>query len=95
MSKDKNKRYAAIEITSKSVRLVYGYCQDDKVHFLHALETSLNALDGGIVTNMEQVTNAVKGVINALNETLQIKVKEVIVCLPPMGLVFALVFEIN
>lgn len=88
MSKDKNKRYAAIEITSKSVRLVYGYCQDDKVHVLHALETSINALDGGIVTDMEQVTNAVKGVINALNETLQIKVKEVIVCLPPMGLVF-------
>lgn len=88
MSKDKNKRYAALEITSKSVRLVYGYFQDNKVHVLHALETSINALDGGIVTDMDQVTNAVKGVINALNETLQIKVKDVIVCLPPMGLVY-------
>ena len=88
MAKDENKRYAALEITSRAVRLVYGYCQDNKVHVLHAVETSINALDGGIVTDFEQVTNAIKGVVNAVNETLQIKIRDVLVSLPPMGLVF-------
>ena len=88
MAKDENKRYAALEITSRAVRLVYGYCQDNKVHVLHAVETSINALDGGIVTDFEQVTNAVKGVVNAVNETLQITIRDVLVSLPPMGLVF-------
>ena len=88
MAKEENKRYAALEITSRAVRLVYGYCLDDKVHVLHAVETSINALDGGVVTDFEQVTNAIKGVVNAVNETLQIKIKDVLVALPPRGLVF-------
>ena len=88
MAKEENKRYTALEITSKAVRLVYGYYLDGKVHVLHAVETSINALDGGMVNDFEQVTNAVKGVVNAVNETLQIRIKDVIVALPPMGLVF-------
>lgn len=88
MAKDNDKRYAALEITSKAVRLVYGYCQDGKVYVLHALETVVNALDGGIVADQEALTNAIKGVVNAANETLHIKIRDVLVALPPMGLVF-------
>ena len=86
MAKDDDRRYAALEITSKSVRLVYGYCQDGKVYVLHALETNVNALDGGIVIEQDTLTAAVKGVINAANETLNIRIKDVILALPPMGL---------
>lgn len=88
MAKNDDRRYAALEITSRAVRLVYGYCQDGKVYVLHALETGVNALDGGLVSDQEALTSAIKGVINAANETLNIQIREVLVALPPMGLVF-------
>lgn len=88
MAKNDDKRYAALEITSRAVRLVYGYCQDGKVYVLHALETGVNALDGGLVSDQEALTSAIKGVIHAANETLNIQIREVLVALPPMGLVF-------
>lgn len=88
MAKEDDRRYAAIEITSKFVRLVYGYCQDGKVYVLHALETNVSALDGGIVTELDTITAAIKGVVNAANETLNIRIKDVVLALPPMGLVF-------
>lgn len=88
MAKNDDKRYAALEITSRAVRLVYGYLQDGKVYVLHALETSVKALDGGFVQDYESLTNAIKGVINAANETLNIKITNVVLALPSMGLVF-------
>ena len=88
MAKEEDKKYAALEITSKAVRLVYGYYQDDKVYVLHALETTVNALDGGLVVDQEALTNAIRGVINAANETLNIKIEDVLLALPSMGLLF-------
>lgn len=88
MSKNDDRRYAALEITSKAVRLVYGYLQDDKVYVLHALETNVSCLDGGVINDMDTLVSAIKGVINAANETLNIHINEVIASLPPMGLVF-------
>ena len=88
MAKNDDKRYAALEITSRAVRLVYGYFQDGKVYVLHALETSVKALDGGLVQDYDALVSAIKGVINAANETLNIKISDVLVSLPPMGLVF-------
>lgn len=88
MAKNDDKRYAALEITSRAVRLVYGYFQDGKVYVLHALETSVKALDGGLVQDYDALVSAIKGVINAANETLNIKISDVLVALPPMGLVF-------
>ena len=88
MAKDEERRYAALEITSKAVRIVYGYYQDGKVYVLHALETSVNAIDGGMVSDSESLTNAIRGVINAVNETLGINIKDVVLALPSMGLLF-------
>ena len=82
------KRYTALEISSKSVRLVHGYALDGLVYVLLALESNVNALDGGQVVESDALTAAIKGVINAANETLSIKIKEVVLALPPMGLFF-------
>jgi cell division protein FtsA len=87
MLDEENKRYAALEITSKAVRLVYGYCLDGTVYVLHALETGVNALDGGQVAEHDLLVNTIKGLINAANEKLGINIKEVILSLPPLGLV--------
>lgn len=88
MAKDENKRYAALEITNCSVRLVYGYAQDGRVYVLHALESNVNAIEDGYVNNQEVLTNAIRGIINSANETLGIKIKSVILALPPINLLF-------
>lgn len=87
MLDEENKRYAALEITSKAVRLVYGYCLDGTVYVLHALETGVNALDGGQVAEHDLLVNTIKGLINAANEKLGIIIKDVVLALPPLGLV--------
>ena len=53
---DENRRFAGLEITSKTVKLVYGYVQDGLVYVLHALESSVHALDGGVVVESENLT---------------------------------------
>ena len=88
MSNNDIKRYTALEISSKSVRLVHGYALDGLVYVLHALESNVNALDAGFVVESDALTAAIKGVINAANEMLNIKIREVVLALPPMGLVF-------
>ena len=37
------RRYAALEITSKAVKLVYGFVQKDLVYVLYAGEASVDA----------------------------------------------------
>jgi cell division protein FtsA len=86
MLDEENKRYAALEITSKAVRLVYGYCLDGVVYVLHALETGVTALDGGIVAEHDVLVNTIKGLINAANEKLGITIKDVVLSIPPLGL---------
>ena len=88
MSNSEIKRYTALEISSKTVRLVHGYALDGLVYVLHALESNVNALDAGFVVESDALTAAIKGVINAANEMLNIKIREVVLALPPMGLVF-------
>ena len=88
MSTNDNGRYTALEISSKTVRLVHGYTLDGLVYVLHALESNVNALDDGFVVESDALTAAIKGVINAANETLNIKIRNVILALPPMGLTF-------
>ena len=88
MSNNEIKRYTALEISSKTVRLVHGYALDGYVYVLHALESNVNALDAGFVVESDALTAAIKGVINAANEMLNIKIREVVLALPPMGLVF-------
>lgn len=88
MTNSEIKRYTALEISSKSVRLIHGYALDGLVYVLHALESNVNALDAGFVVESDALTAAIKGVINAADETLQIKIREVVLALPPMGLVF-------
>lgn len=88
MTNNEIKRYTALEISSKSVRLVHGYALDGQVYVLHALESNVNALDAGFVIESDALTAAIKGVINAANETLDIKIREVILALPPMSLYF-------
>ena len=87
MNNNESKRYTALEISSKSVRLVHGYALDGLVYVLHALESNVNALDAGFVVESDALTAAIKGVINAANETLDIRIREVVLALPPMGLV--------
>ncbi len=88
MSINDGRRYTALEISSKTVRLVYGYVLDGLVYVLHALESNVNALDAGFVVESDALTAAIKGVINAANETLNIKIRDVLLALPPMGLTF-------
>ena len=88
MSNTEIKRYTALEISSKTVRLVHGYALDGYVYVLHALESNVNALDAGFVVESDALTAAIKGVINAANEMLNIKIRDVVLALPPMGLVF-------
>ena len=88
MGNESNRRYAAMEISSKTVKLIYGYVQDDLVYVLHALETNVNAVESGVVVESEALTSAIKGLINTANENLNIQIKEVLLALPPMGLNF-------
>ena len=88
MSTNDIRRYTALEISSKTVRLVHGYALDGLVYVLHALESNVNALDAGFVVESDALTAAIKGVINAANETLNIKIRDIILALPPMGLTF-------
>lgn len=82
------RRFVALEIASKAVRLVCGYTQDGLVYVLHALETSANALDAGQVVESDTLTAAIKSVINTASDNLGIRIRDVILALPPMGLVF-------
>jgi len=63
MSNSEIKRYTALEISSKTVRLVHGYALDGLVYVLHALESNVNALDAGFVVESDALTAAIKGVI--------------------------------
>jgi cell division protein FtsA len=81
-----NVRYAALEITSKTVKLVYGYVQDGQVFVLHALESNVQALDGGRIVESDALTAAIKGVISTANENLNIHLTEVLLAVPPLGL---------
>lgn len=87
-SEDTNRRYAAMEISSKTVKLIYGYVQDGLVYVLHALESSVTALDGGVVVESDALSAAIKSVINTANENLNIHINEVLLAVPPMGLSF-------
>lgn len=88
MAKDENKRYAALEITSSAIRLVYGYAQDGKVYVLHALESRVSALENSYVIDQDLLANAIRGLVTSVNETLKIKIKSVILALPPVNLLF-------
>ncbi len=84
---NENKRYAALEITSKCVRLVYGFVQDEKVYVLHALESSCNGLEKGMVIESDALIAAIKGVVSSASETLGgIKIKEVVLAIPSISL---------
>ncbi len=84
---NENKRYAALEITSKCVRLVYGFVQDEKVYVLHALESSCSALERGLVVESDSLIAAIKGVISTASESLGgIKMRDVVLAIPPLSL---------
>jgi cell division protein FtsA len=84
---NENKRYAALEITSKCVRLVYGFVQDEKVYVLHALESSCNALEKGAVVESDALIAAIKGVVSSASESLGgIKIRDVVMAIPSLSL---------
>lgn len=87
MGDDSNKKYAALEITSKCVRLVYGFVQDEKVYVLHALESSCNALEKGVVVESDALIAAIKGVVSSASESIQgLKIRDVVMSIPPLAL---------
>lgn len=82
------RRYAALEITSKAVKLVYGFVQKELVYVLYAGEASVDALVGGQLVNSDVLTAAIRNVIDDCSIKMNIRLKEVILVLPPMGLAF-------
>lgn len=88
-NEETNKHYCALEISSRTVRLVYGFVYEGLVRVLHAVETNVDALKDGFVEPSDALTMAIKSVINSTNDALKIKIKEVVLAVPPMGLCFA------
>ena len=84
-----NKHFCALEISSRAVRLVYGFVYEGLVRVLHAVETNVDALKDGYVETSDALTMAIKNVISSTNDALKIKIKEVVLAVPPMGLCFA------
>ena len=71
-----NKHFCALEISSRAVRLVYGFVYEGLVRVLHAVETNVDALKDGYVETSDALTMAIKNVISSTNDALKIKIKE-------------------
>ena len=80
---------AALEITSKSIRIVIGYVLDDQVYVLYAMDKPIGSyVQNGLITNFPALIDEVKkvGQISDPNAKLKIKISDVLLALPPSGL---------
>lgn len=85
---ENNHRYVALEITSKIVRLVVGFVLDGTVHVLHALESRISGVSNGQIVDETNVSTAIRGLVNEAQRVIDIKIEEVVLCLPPVGMCF-------
>lgn len=80
---------AALELTSKSIRIVVGYVLDDQVYVLYAMDKPIGPfVQNGIITNFPSLIDEVKKVaqISDPNAKLKIKISDILLALPPSGL---------
>lgn len=83
---ESNKKFAGLEITSKVIRLLVGFTMSDQVYILHSLESKIDSIANGMVLDADSLASSIRGLVDVASETLNMKINELIVALPPMAM---------
>lgn len=79
---------SVIELGSKSIKLVVGFCMDGKVHVIYTLKKDTpQCIEAGKVTDYDTLVKNIESICHIEDETARIKfhLSEVILCLPGYG----------
>ena len=75
-----------IEMTESGVKLIVGYVHKNIVYVLHALESTYSHLNKGQIADKEQMSEAIKEVINSASHSLNRKIQDLVLVIPPLEL---------
>lgn len=78
-----------IEMTESGVKLIVGYVHKNIVYVLHALESTYSHLNKGQIADKEQMSEAIKEVINSASHSLNRKIQDLVLVIPPLELKIA------
>lgn len=84
-----DKPIAAIELTSRSIRIVVGFVIEDEVYVLHTLDKPIGRMiENGEILNLKLLSDEIRSVsyISDPAAKLKVKVSFAVLGLPPLGL---------
>jgi cell division protein FtsA len=81
-----DKPTCCLELTSSGIKLLIGYVYMHKVYVMHALESNGACLVKGNIIDGDQMTLAIKELVNSASKTLGIKIDSVVLGLPSIDL---------
>lgn len=82
---------SCLDIGSHSLKLVIGEIYRKKLNVLASLTEETKGMKDGLLVNEEEFLNALKKIIGKANEIIGIKIKQMIITIPPKDLEFSVI----